>query len=224
MAGYIIYSLDWTKFQSFFKHPSQKQLGALVERVSEEVEAYDDDFEGGDPAQDWPEEQEELRELVKQRLSRPDWYGDLSEAGKEIWSQAVWGFCCHEDAADVGFRADHDGIYWDLLELAWKAFKVPREDILPDVALSAFGRRPFRYCPAAEGGADEGEDDFIAWRPMHSMHTPDEVRRMLDELRSIAPAVEGAKNKQAINDYDALVEVLEQVAEEGRMLFIQVDT
>jgi hypothetical protein len=56
------------------------------------------------------------------------------------------------------------------------------------------------------------------------MHTPDEVRQMLDELQTVAPAIEASRNQQAIHDYDALVPVLDELAEENRMLFIQVDT
>lgn len=110
------------------------------------------------------------------------------------------------------------------MELAWKRLNVEGDEISPEVALSAFGRRPYRYNAIEDDGSEEDEDDFDAWQPMHSMHTPDEVRKMLAELHSIAPAVETAKNKQVINDYDALLPVLEQLAEEGRMLFIQVDT
>ncbi|HVA48161.1 MAG TPA: hypothetical protein VNH11_17480 [Pirellulales bacterium] len=233
MAGYRIYSLGWDKFQNFVSNPTKKQLTAFAKRVSEQLaggedddddDYGDDDEEGADPVREWPTEPDALRKFVKERLARPDWYGDLSDGGKDAWSCAVCYFCEEEGPGGVGFRVDHDGIYWDLLELAWKMLKIPGEEIHPDVALSAFGRRPYRYTPAATDGSEEDEDDYDAWQPMHSMHTPDEVRKMLAELESIAPAVEGAKNKQAINDYDALVPVLERLAEEGRMLFIQVDT
>jgi len=215
MAGYIIYSLDWGKFQNFVNNPTEKQLQAFGKRVSENMDGYDEEFEDEGPAPEWPKEGQELQDLVTERLARPDWYGDLSDAGKDIWSQAVWGFCCHTSPNSVGFRADHDGVYWDVIELAWQQLKVAPNQISPDVALSAFGTRPYRY------RATKGDS---AWQPMHSMHTPDEVRKMLKELESTAPAIEASKNKQAMHDYDALIQVLEKLAEEGRMLFIQVDT
>jgi len=222
VAGYAIYSLDWDKFQSFVNDPTDKQLLLLAKRVSEELlYGYDGDFEKGDPVQDWPTEPEQLHGLVKRRVARRDWYGDLSEAGKEVWSQAVWGFCCMENRAGVGFRAEHQ-IYFDLLEIAWKLLKVPDDKIHPDVALSAFGRRPYRYRLARRTSQQRTKTAFDAWLPMHSMHAPEEVRKMLKELRSIAPAIESANKKDVINDYDALLSVLEKLDKKGRMLFIQI--
>lgn len=87
------------------------------------------------------------------------------------------------------------------------------------MALSAFGQRPYRYHP----DPDAERDDY-AFHPMHSMHTPDEVRKMLGELESVAPAIEASKNQEAIHDYDAVVPVFEQLADENRMLFIEVET
>lgn len=218
MAGYFIYSLDWDKFQNFVNKPTSKQLLEFAEIISDGLDGADDVFEEDDPVHDWPSEPEELRDLVKERLARPDWYGDLSAGGKSIWSEAVWGFCCHKCSKEVGFRADHDGIYWDLIELARKHFNAPSEEVLPDVALSAFGLRPYR-CPNYAPDPDAYEPQF-----MHSMHAPDEVRKMLEELKAIGPAIEKSRNNQAIGDYDGLLPVLEALDKENRMLFIQVDT
>jgi hypothetical protein len=245
MAGYFICSLDWGKFQSFVDHPTDKQLLAFAERLAEQlggdVDGDDDDDEWDedddvddddddhderdeendeeDPIRAWPREPAALCSLGKERLTRPDWYGDLSDSGKEAWSEAMAAFCRKEGPDGVGFRADHDGIYWTLIDAALKALNVASEQVLPDLALSAFGQRPYRYHPDANA-----ERDFYAWHPMHSMQTPDEVRKMLDELQTVAPAIEASKNQEAIHDYDALVPVLEQLAEENRMLFIEVDT
>lgn len=218
MAGYIIYSLDWDKFQSFVSKPTDKHLSGLAKRILDELENLDDD----DSVHDWPGEPTKLRGLVKKRLAKRDWYGDLSDTGKEIWSQAIWGFCCHDRPAGVGFRADHDGIYWPLLDLAWKELKIAPNEISPDVALSAFGKRPFRYCLATI--PDEGAAHWGGWYPMHSMHTPDEVRKMLHDLATVATAIAVSKNQQAIRDYDSLMRVLEKLDRQGRMLFVQVDT
>lgn len=221
-SGYDIYSLDWGKFQGFVNQPTDKQLSVFAKRIGEELETYDFEIDEDDPVQDWSGGTAELRELIIERLALSDWYSDLSDAGKEIWSQAVWGFCCHERLSGVGFRA-HGSVYWDLLEIAWKELKVEGERILPDVALSAFGRCPYRYHPAASGDGSVGDGDFGAWRPMHSMHTPDEVPQMLKELQSVAPAIASSKKKDVINDYDVLMPVLEKLAKEKRMLFVQVN-
>jgi hypothetical protein len=219
MAGYWIYSLDWDKFQKFANRPTKKQLLAFAEHLAEQLDGDDVELADDDPIHEWPREPAELCSLVKARLARPDWYGDLSDAGKSVWSEAVSAFCCEEGAGGVGLRRDHDGIYWDLLDLAWKQLNVPTDQVVPEVALSAFGQRPYRYHPDPDA-----ERDLYAWNPMHSMHTPDEVRQILEELQTVAPAIEASKKQRAIHDYDALVPVLEKLAEENRMLFIQVDT
>jgi hypothetical protein len=54
--------------------------------------------------------------------------------------------------------------------------------------------------------------------------TPEAVRKMLDELRSIGPSTESAANKEAVSDYDALILLLEKLNKERRMLVVQVDT
>jgi hypothetical protein len=60
---------------------------------------------------------------------------------------------------------------------------------------------------------------------MHSMHTPDEVRKMLAELRSIESAMQQGKKKDVRRQYDEdLLPAISSVADDGRMLFIQVDT
>jgi hypothetical protein len=57
------------------------------------------------------------------------------------------------------------------------------------------------------------------------MHPPDEVQRMLTELRSVAPAIEAAKDPDVREQFaEELLPAIERVAADGRLLFIQVDT
>lgn len=223
MAGYYISSLDWDKFQKFVNRPTKQQLLAFAEHLAEQLDGDDPEREEDDPIQDWPREAAELCSLVKERLSRPDWYGDLSVSGKDAWSMALGDFCSQPGTRGVGFRREHDGIYWTLLDLAWKELKVDSEQVLPEVALSAFGQRPYRYHPK-NPRKPAAKRDYSAWLPMHSMHTPDEVRKMVEELQSVAPAIEASKNQEAIHDYDALMPVLERLGKKKRMLFVEVDT
>jgi hypothetical protein len=237
MAGYIIYSLDWNKFQNFVNNPTPKQLLAFAEILSQGLGGDGDAFDEGNPIRAWPREPEKLCALVKERLTRPDWYGDLSN-GKSNWEAAVDSFCRDVAAKTVGFRVENNGIYWDVVQLAREHFNLGPDEISPNVALSTFGKCPFRYHPASDAvdigtsapggeGADEDQDywgDYGDDWAMHSMHTPEEVRKMLDELRSVGPAIEKSRNKQAIDDYDALLPVLEKLDSERRMLFVQVDT
>lgn len=141
MAGYVLYSLDWGRFQSLVNNPTHKQLLKFAELISDSLDEHDGEFEDGDPVHDWPSEPLALCDLVKDRLARPDWYGELSNAGKDIWCSAVFRFCSSTDRNAVGFRVEHDGIYWSVLELARKPLKLPPNRFSPDVALSAFGER-----------------------------------------------------------------------------------
>jgi hypothetical protein len=57
------------------------------------------------------------------------------------------------------------------------------------------------------------------------MHTPDEVRKMLAELRSVESAMHKAKKKEVRRQYqEDLLPAINSVADDSRMLFIQVDT
>ncbi len=241
---------------------------------------------------EWPTEAKALAPIAAKRLALPDWYGDLSATGKAVWESAIFGVCEDHEGFDLGFRVDNDGVYWDVIELAWKQLGVVPGQI-SDVAFSAFGHRPYRYQAEtksaktraeyekeeAERGAamkeakefvDElledtkkrkGDPDprklldevkqgkggsimkalmgffsdvqegggggthFEDWQPMHSMHTPDEVRKMLAELRSVESAMQKARKKDVRQQYEEdLLPALSSVVDDGRMLFIQVDT
>jgi hypothetical protein len=219
MAGFVLYSLDWDKFQSFVNNPTRKQLEKLADLISDGLDRHDGDFKDGDPVHDWPSKSDELCDLVKERLARPNWYGDLSDLGKEIWCDAVYDFCSTSGPDAVGFHVEHDGIYWDVLALARKQLNLGPNQFSPDVALSAFGERAYRYHPRADVAAK-----LTDWRPMHSLHTPDEVRSMHKELTSTGTSIANAKDKQVASDYDALISVLEELDKKRRMLFVQVDT
>lgn len=144
MAGYIIYSLDWGRFQQFVERPTPGQLAALGELLSEGLEEHDGEFDEDDPVLTWPTDAEGLAQVAAKRLAMPDWYGDLSTSGKNLWESVIFDACMDCDDIDVGFRVDSDGVYWDVIELAWKRLGVVPGQI-SNVALSAFGKRPYRY-------------------------------------------------------------------------------
>ncbi len=290
MAGYIIYSLDWHKFQQFVERPTADQLAALEKLLSDGLEENDGEFDKDDLVLTWPTQAGALAQIAAKRLTLPDWYGDLSTPGKSLWEGAIFHACMNGDEIDVGFRVDSDGVYWDVIEAAWKYLGVVPGQI-SSVALSAFGKRPYRYHPpsrmvktreqhdqeeadrrssltalssmlgdflkgikqgqadpnklldrleqsedvsdqhkrALKGllGDDESDDDVDSddWEPMHSMHTPDEVQKMLNELRSLEAPMRKTKKKDVRQQYEEeLMPAVAAVAEEGRMLFIQVDT
>jgi len=295
-AGYIIYSLDWEKFRQLVEQPTEGQLTALGKLLRDGIKDPNWDFEDGDPILAWPTDLQSLTQNAAKRLALPDWYGDLSTAGKVLWEGVIFYACMHSRKIKVGFRVDNDGVYWDVIELAWKHLGVVPNTIT-DVALSAFGTRPYRYFPhpkpgkshpgksrakydreeddqraSLEGlrnmlgnllkdamrgqkGPDEllpelqehkgvsqkhketiedlltgeesavGESDSDSWSPMHSMHTPQEVQQMRDELRSVELAMKATKIKDVWRQYNEdLLPAIESIASDGRMLFIQVDT
>jgi hypothetical protein len=214
MAGYIIYSLDWPRFRDMVERPGKEQLVVLAHLLSDELEAMDEDIAASDPLLQGASDPGSLGDLVARRLALPDWYGDLSRGGKCLWQFVIFRACMNCDDLDLGFRVDSDGVYWDVIEIAWKHLGVPPNRI-NEVALSAFGTRPFRY--HKQGAV---YDDWL----MHSMHTPDEVQQMRAELRSVAPAIAAADDDVREEYTTELMPAIESIADEGRMLFIQVDT
>ena len=276
-AGYIIYSLDSEKFRAFTEQPTTAQLTAVGKLLSAGLKWLADEFEKGDPVLKWKTDLKSLAQTASERLALPDWYGDLSTMGKELWEGVIFDAFMHCKAIDVGFRCECDGIYWDVIEIAWKKLGVPPGTI-NETALSAFGTRPHRFNPpptpaqapvsqkdrkelVAELEAfsksldqmkqdilqgrkglddlltefqgsglgnlllDQPGEDFDIWTPMHSMHTADETRLMLDELKSIEPALKASKKKGVRQQYeDDLLPALQRVATDRRMLFVQVGT
>src|SRR5262249_406875 len=104
MAGYIIYSLDWGKFQKFVQSPTPGQLAAFASRLCDGLDEYE--FDEGDLMRAWPTKAKALAPIAAKRLALPDWYGDLSAAGRTLWESAIFGVCMNCEENDVGFRVD----------------------------------------------------------------------------------------------------------------------
>ena len=218
MAGYPIYSLDWDKFRRSRRRPQPPATVGVLRSDLEGMDAADKQFEDNDPLRDWPSEPEELCSLIESRLKQADWYGDLSDAGKSLWDSALTGFC-NGGKKDLGFRVESDGVYWDVIELAARHHGIQGSGIT-EAILSHFGTRPYRFHPPAGWRPTFGE-----WMPYHSMHTPDEVRRLLQELKEAGPTILSASQKDAKRDYEEeLLPAVEKVARTGRLLYIAVDT
>ena len=217
MAGYIIYSLDGPRFTALVERPTPAQLAILAQGLADEREELGDEFDEGDPVAEWPEDADELVRVVAARLALPDWYGDLSQVGRQLWETAFYVTCMRSEELDIGFRVENDGVYWDVISLIVQRLG-DRPEMPGKSAMSRFGTVPFRYHPPVKQQSAD-------WTPMHSMHPPDEVHRMLAELRSSASAVEAAEDQDVREQFtDELLPAVERVATEGRLLFIQVDT
>jgi hypothetical protein len=217
MAGYFIYSLDWDKFHSFVENPSAAQLERFADVVSDTLDRFDSELRKGDPVRHWPSEPGPLGELLRRRLMQPDWYVDLSDGGKTVWDWAIQGFVDEAKKKDMGFRAHGDGISFEVIDLARRHHGI---GLITDSPLSHFGTRPYRYHPP--GGRLPSWGD---WMPYHSMHTPEEVKRLLEELKEAGPTIMAAEEEWARNDYEEeLLPAVQRVARAKRLLYIGVDT
>src|SRR5262245_25906106 len=197
MAGYPIYSLDWTKFRDLVERPTPEQLTLLSKALAEELKNLDGEFDDGDPILQWPTKAKALVPIVAQRLALPDWYGDLSLVGKQLWEGTIFSACMDCKKLGLDFRVDSDGVYWDVIELAWKHLGVVPNTI-SDVALSTFGTRPYRYRPptgAVRTRADYDQEEDARRGSLEALH------KMLGQF------VEGAKRGE--KDPDHLLEELE---------------
>lgn len=146
MAGYILYSLDMDKFRRLVEQPTPHEVKTLRKMLAERLDDLDGECEDDDPILQWNRSPAALEAIVQQRLTSDDWYGDLSTAGKELWEGLIFDVCTDNNVLDLGFRVESDGIYWDVINVAFAKLKIPQETI-NDKAFSTFGQRPFRYCP-----------------------------------------------------------------------------
>lgn len=198
MAGYIIYSLDWNKFRQLVEQPTENQLTVLAKLVRDGLEENDGEFDEDDPIAEWPTKTKDLVPIVAERLALPDWYSDLSTPGKSLWEGVIFNACMNSKKIDVDFRVDSDGVYWDVIELAWKQLGVVPH-AASDVALSAFGTRPYRYHPRSGPGKTRAEFD----------QERDGQRASLEALGNLlGQFLEGAKKGQ--KDPNKLVDELEE--------------
>ena len=149
MAGYVIYSLDWPKFTALVERPTPPQLAALAKSLADEREELDGEFDEDDPVLEWPEDAKSLAPVVAERLARADWYGDLSDAGRQLWETAFYVTCMRSRKLDVGFRVDSDGVYWDVINLIVTQLG-DRPETPGRSAMSRFGTVPFRCSPPAK--------------------------------------------------------------------------
>ena len=240
MAGYYLYSLNWRKFTALVERPTRGQLRTLVNALDEQRDGRAGGLEEGDPARDWLPGAAALAPFVAHRLPRKDWYGDLLPHAQRLWARAVYTACMWDRLGQVS-RA-HDIVYWDTIEVVWKRLGV-RPETPGKKAMSRFGMVPFRY------RLPKRPTRYSLNWTAHSMHPPAEVRRMRAELRSVAPALEAAKDTDLRPKYterqlrmlperyrervaadirrefsEVLPPTVVWAAAKGRLLFVAVDT
>lgn len=125
MAGYFLYSLDWSKFRRFVERPTPTQLTVLTNAIRDQLRTHADQFTADDPCRSWPTDTDALAALVTERLGRSDWYSDLSETAKSVWDSGIFDACCGRRLA-IGFRVESDdGVYWDIIDFINHRLGVP---------------------------------------------------------------------------------------------------
>ncbi|MEZ6124726.1 MAG: hypothetical protein R3C49_16380 [Planctomycetaceae bacterium] len=204
-------------FRKFISEPTDDQLKKFAERIDDVYESHLEQFEEGDEddslAKSWSSEGTDPEAAIREQ----------SETGKLVrryrtanLSSLVPGHRGH--GSGIGFSLDSDGIYWNLMELATRQLS-NRSD---QHVVARFGRCP--YSVAAIESYEPEEWGYGWWDPYHSMHPPEEVRRLIQEMESLSGAVEASGDDQAIRDYEELMSALEKVSKDNRMLYISVDT
>ncbi len=140
-------------------------------------------------------------ESVKSRLAQPDWYAGLSEDDQEQFAGLILEAC----QSDLSPRVECDGVYWDVIDMIRSHHKGTTN---PEIGY--FGCRPYRFSGKAR-------------LELHSMHTPDEVKKLLEEVKAAEPTVMACDDEDVIEDFEELLPALQQVANDGRLLLIEID-
>lgn len=211
LAGYILYSLDGKRVESFLRSPTQAEIEHFAEQVSQCLDQYDTSFEKGEPMKDWPSDPAELASILRQYLAKPDWYCDWSDEGKQLWQDSFEALCCDR----FGHECESDGIYWNVIEEAVRHHGV-KPDTITDLEVTHFGTRPFRYFAKTRS--------FDQWCPYHSMHRPDEVKRLIEQMEEAENRIRTCRHEEASDDYDELMPILDRIVKRDRVLHVGVDT
>ena len=216
MAGYFMYSLSWEKFQKFTLKPTKTQLKKLGEFLDDNYEGVIDELDKDDVAHTWVADAKDPHSAIQQRLASEDWYGDLSERACGIWECAINSLAQSNDKM-FDFRCESDGVYWYVIqyceEHAAKKSKSP--------AISRFAW-PYGLQKQPRAPKDMFESH---WMPYHSMRPPHEVQQMLEEAKAADAFIKAKNDKETYNELiDELIPTLETIANDDRMLFVQVDT
>ncbi len=216
MAGYFLYSLGWQEFDRFLRSPKDVHVRTMAESISDYLDELDDRIEDDDPEALWPSEPDELESIVRKRLEMPDWYGDLSDCGREIWERSFLDLCGRDSLNPFNFECESDGIYWNIIEEAMKFHSLPA-NTLSDHVVSHFGTRPFRYFRNEKLRYD-------SWHPYHSMHTPEEVAALETSFKQAKSSIMKSRHREVKDDYAELMPVLEKLTKANRVLYVSVDT
>ena len=212
MAGYFLYSLDWSRVSAFLNEPDDVDIRKLAECVSDGLDEIDSSIDDDDPLASWPSSPSEMLPKLTEHLAKPDWYADFSDSGRAMWERAFEGLC-HDC---MGFECESDGVYWNIHSETLSHHRL-KNDTIGKMEITHFGHRPFRFLY-------QGKLSWEGWYPYHSMHTPTECQKLIEQFSNAKERLMSCRYEEVPDDYEELMPVLEKMVRDSRVLYVSVDT
>lgn len=284
---FIVRSFNSQKFQDLITNPAAEQFSILVDLFRKAIDSERESMcSPDDPAHQWGTDEQPLEEVLRQRLSQPDWYEGLTYGGGVIFDQFIHSVYLNDELG-MENRLDSEGLSWEVIDEIFH--QMMETSGTENASYLAFGRRPFRYltpvpsigdqtisddpagglmqiqafleackgnplgfqdkldeddtlapaqkqlvrslfeqCMAeeeAESVSTNGEnldDEIPEYEPAHSVHLPEEIRQMLDDLKSIEKPMK--RNPEFVGEYNELLKILERLSSSGRTMYVIADT
>ena len=208
MAGYFLYTLDNDVFSQLTTSPTREQGLVFADYLRQ---CFDEEEERSAM---WPEDREDLSDLIVKRLARADWYSDLSYADANVWDHVVHALRGEPgERIGIDFRcSDYESIYWDCAEAAAEAgATMMAEPTFGSSGFRYFGRPTSRY----------------ANYPMYSLFPPDQARQLLTQLEHVEPrfrSLPGGEGSVHEQFFEGLLPTVRDAVANGRVLWVQTDT
>ena len=150
---------------------------------------------------------------------RNDWYTPLSNGERVVWEHSFSEFCDKHKPLKSKALGEID---WWCIDFAQKKHKVPRNKLINDVLVSAFGKRPYR-CTYSQSCQPDVKKQ--TWDPYHSMHREQELDQLIVELEAAEPDIRDKGSEDDIDEFDnVLMPALRKTAKAKRILYVSLDT
>lgn len=212
MAGYFIHSMDAKVFEQLTTSPTREQALLLADAILDEsddlLRPYD---EAAEPPL-WPSNRDVLADRIRERLTREDWYADLTMGNAAIWDE-ILHLLMDEPGEQLGIdlHCENDGfLYWDAAEMA-------AEHGATMMAEPHFGNSGFRY-----SGKSQGELDL-----MYTIYSVPRTRELLAQLETVIPHFEALPDDEEgdrAQFFEGLLEPVRQIVAAGRMMWVATVT
>jgi len=231
MAGYFVSKFDWQPFADLVSNADSEAHTRLAEHIVSAEAAK------SGPLAKMGRSKGKVAEKLRKILLAEEWYAGKSSADV----LAVTGLLSilfrpdgpielHVEPVDdeVPFEAVH-------LIVGGMAIDAKRSQgqnvfyrMTPDVPprtqeLQWFGNRPFRYAGWDGSNMSQGEFEETAQRTPYSIHSPDQVRLLDEEVGRVAHDYEESPFGEVRCGYHGLAEVVLAAKETGQALYVVSD-